>query len=463
MRRLIVLLASLTLCAVGIPAVGASTPTATPAASPSPSPTPCAPGDSVCQQLQAALQRQAQLEATKLALAGEIRAARDEQTNLASLVLATKKSIDETVGEITVEQQKLADATAGAKAARQVAAEARESARRDRDRLALVLRAQYERSDTFLAYLIDADSLADLINRIAEVRQLTDGSSVLLERLREEERLADRKEAEALEDEAVAQQAAQDLTTRKADLEAQVQHEQDLITRLDVQAGAAAREIAQADSQDAAVVQRIAELRIQQLDATIAEAEKAAWDEAQYYLANHLSGLPTSVTVTAWSAAQAAGAGHLIWPAPGTTLSQPFGPSPYPFEPPAFGAPHFHTGIDLAGPLGTPVYAAAGGEVLAATRGDTGYGNHVVIAHDQHTLSLYGHLSVMLVTPGQVVVAGQPIGLMGSTGNSTGPHLHFEMRIDSVPVDPMPFLPPLPVGASGPPPLVSPPPLPPQP
>src|SRR4029077_4164993 len=135
---------------------------------------------------------------------------------------------------------------------------------------------------------------------------------------------------------------------------------------------------------------------------------------------------------------------------------QGFGPSPYPFEPPAFGVPHFHTGIDLAGPMGTPIYAAAAGVVVAATPGTVGNGNHVIIAHDAHSLTLYGHLEAMLVKPGDVVRQGQPIALMGSTGNSTGPHLHFELRVDNIPVDPTPLLPPLPTGASGPPALSSP-------
>jgi len=89
--------------------------------------------------------------------------------------------------------------------------------------------------------------------------------------------------------------------------------------------------------------------------------------------------------------------------------------------------------------------------VFAATSSDVGYGNHIIIAHDGHTLTLYGHLSVMGVKVGDTVKQGQLIGLVGSTGNSTGPHTHFEVRIDGNPVDPGLFLPPLPPGASGPP------------
>jgi murein DD-endopeptidase MepM/ murein hydrolase activator NlpD len=79
--------------------------------------------------------------------------------------------------------------------------------------------------------------------------------------------------------------------------------------------------------------------------------------------------------------------------------------------------------------------------VAVVGSGTTGYGNYVVVAHAGGLTTLYGHLAVALVTTGQTVGQGQPIGLEGSTGNSTGPHCHFELRVDGQPVDPVPFLP----------------------
>ena len=86
-----------------------------------------------------------------------------------------------------------------------------------------------------------------------------------------------------------------------------------------------------------------------------------------------------------------------------------------------------HEAVDLGGVIGAPIYAAGGGTVVFAGRNSTGYGNLVVIAHGS-VFSLYGHLNSVGVSCGQSVTAGQQIGTLGNTGNSTGPHLHFELR-----------------------------------
>lgn len=88
----------------------------------------------------------------------------------------------------------------------------------------------------------------------------------------------------------------------------------------------------------------------------------------------------------------------------------------------------FHTGIDYACPLGTPILASADGGVMAAGWDATGFGNRVIILHDGHHATLYAHLQTVAVFVNQKVQQGDVIGMSGSTGNSTGPHLHFEAR-----------------------------------
>ena len=101
------------------------------------------------------------------------------------------------------------------------------------------------------------------------------------------------------------------------------------------------------------------------------------------------------------------------------------------------GFTSYHSGIDLAKPTGSPVVAAGTGTVIFAGWSDWGYGNSIVIAHTSNEMTLYGHLSAIGVRCGQVVTRGQMIGRVGSTGNSTGPHLHFEIRLGQVPVNPI--------------------------
>ena len=100
----------------------------------------------------------------------------------------------------------------------------------------------------------------------------------------------------------------------------------------------------------------------------------------------------------------------------------------------------YHTGVDLADPVGTPVYAASPGRVIYRGWNDWGYGYLIVLAHGPFT-SLYGHLSGFNIGCGQMVGAGQVIGYTGNSGNSSGPHLHFEIRYNDIPVDPTAYVP----------------------
>jgi murein DD-endopeptidase MepM/ murein hydrolase activator NlpD len=138
----------------------------------------------------------------------------------------------------------------------------------------------------------------------------------------------------------------------------------------------------------------------------------------------------------------------LVNPLTGGRLTQPFGCTDYPREPWSESCPshHFHSGIDLAAPAGTAVVAATGG-IARVGRQREGYGLYVFLVRDSRVATLYGHLLRADVKTGDPVVAGEQIGAVGSSGNSSGPHLHFELRLDGAPVDPLPALGP--VGGGG--------------
>lgn len=126
--------------------------------------------------------------------------------------------------------------------------------------------------------------------------------------------------------------------------------------------------------------------------------------------------------------------GALSWPINGA-ISSPFGYRVHPI----LGVRKLHTGIDINGSTGQPIVAAADGEViLAQTYG--GYGRAVVIDHGGGMATLYAHQSQIAVSVGESVTRGEVIGYVGCSGSCTGPHLHFEVRLNGVPVDPMQYL-----------------------
>ncbi|MEG0291455.1 MAG: peptidoglycan DD-metalloendopeptidase family protein [Anaerovoracaceae bacterium] len=128
--------------------------------------------------------------------------------------------------------------------------------------------------------------------------------------------------------------------------------------------------------------------------------------------------------------------GVMQWPVPGNYyVSSPFGYRIHPI----FGTKKFHTGIDIPAPTGSRIVAANGGRVISAYY-NSSYGNVVIIDHGGGIATLYAHNSSLLVHSGQTVTRGQTIARAGSTGNSTGPHSHFEVRINGNYVDPRKYV-----------------------
>ncbi len=124
----------------------------------------------------------------------------------------------------------------------------------------------------------------------------------------------------------------------------------------------------------------------------------------------------------------------MTWPVSGVVTLE-FGESNWPFQP-------FHSGIDIAnsqGNIGDPIVPFMDGTVIYAGEIFWGFGKHIIIDHGDNISSIYAHLSKIYVYPGQKVKPGDIIGLEGSTGWSTGPHLHFEIRIYAIPVNPRTF------------------------
>ena len=126
---------------------------------------------------------------------------------------------------------------------------------------------------------------------------------------------------------------------------------------------------------------------------------------------------------------------------PGAAISQPFGCSSLELEPydPFCPEHHVHTGIDLAAPMGVPVHSATGGTAHVGWNPE-GCGIYVVVNVETRVRLVYCHLSAVRVANGQAVRAGEVIGELGSTGMSTGPHLHFEIQVNGTSIDPAVWL-----------------------
>lgn len=313
---------------------------------------------------------------------------------------------------------------------------------RDRQEAGELARSVYRTPDSLLLALLKAQSLGQLISSTADVlstglrvqrseRQL----SADLQRLEFERSAAMAAQATKRAVESDLEAQSKKLSQLRADqkesarlLAGEIERTQTAINQLQRESGELAREIAST-------------LEAEQT-AIVAMAMQQAW--AQVILWESTPGRPWPTVSEHHSRKY-----RFIWPEPAGVVAQKFGPTDLVLAPPYGGYPHFHTGIDIADTMGTPVLAADDGIVAAVGTGTTGYGNYVVLGHRDGFLTLYAHLQSSLVQAGDIVSQRQPIGFEGSSGNSTGPHLHFELRVHDQPNDPAPFLPSGPPSTAG--------------
>ncbi len=274
----------------------------------------------------------------------------------------------------------------------------------------------YEHGDTgYLAVLLASRSFADFVERWQDVRLLIAANQRAV------------RARKAAETQVAAAQAA--LHSTQAALDAQQQAQQRAKNQLDTLASERANLVAAADAQRRHVASEVAQYEDlsgseeTQLQALIVERQREI--EAQREAARRAAGIVSQTTTAP---------GALSWPVTGT-ITSPFGYRNNPFG----GGMEFHQGLDIAAPMGTTVTAASSGTIISAGWYG-GYGNYILIDHGGGMATGYGHLSQIFVAAGQQVQKGQAIGAVGSTGMSTGPHLHFEVRINGKPTDPAAYL-----------------------
>lgn len=257
---------------------------------------------------------------------------------------------------------------------------------------------------SYISILFKATSFTDFLSRLDSVEMIMKRDKEV-----EEAYIAARKHVEAVKAEyeatlAECEDKKIELEAKKAELEVQIASAAQVILDLedDIDEYKAQYDAfdAQSSAIGATINQKIAELEAQQ--------------------AQTPGGIVT-------------GTGTYSWPLPGYRPGSAYGWRLHPI----FNEMRFHAGEDVGAPSGTPILAADGGTVITANVGwGGGYGNYVVISHGGGRSTLYAHMSSLAVTYGQTVSKGQVIGYVGSTGWSTGPHLHFETRVNGSTTDP---------------------------
>jgi murein DD-endopeptidase MepM/ murein hydrolase activator NlpD len=369
----------------------------------------CAPNDYICQQLQ---YDQGQQSANADALANIQNQIKDVEKQINSLfalinklnaqltaqqalIDATQAQVDALDGKIRLTE---ADITR-----RQAHLQIRETLFDNR-----VRSIEKHGSINYLALALSSASFNQLIDRLITAQTIIQADHRLLDDLRLE-----KEQIQTLNDQ---------LTQQRAD-------EADLLTKQRAQ---------QAQLMQLRAQQQAALAFKQQLDAQYkAQADALAAQQAEI----NAQVAADQAAYAAEASGSGGGTGQFGWPLNPHWISQYYGCSNYPFEMYWAACPskHLHSGIDIAEPYGTPVMAADNG-VASVYSTCCGYGNYVILTHGNGYSTLYGHLSGFNVRTGQLVVRGQVIAYEGSTGNSTGPHLHFEILYNGNYTDPCAYL-----------------------
>ena len=272
-----------------------------------------------------------------------------------------------------------------------------------REKFLLMIRAQYESENTdALSVVIGADDMSDLLSRVENAANLLSYNSKLLEKFKtEKQQLEDMKNV---------------LESTKAEQETYAEELLKEQSALEEQKGDSDRYIASLRKTEAQITAEY-------------EAARKAEDEENARLENLLKQLAKA------SQSEYVG-GKFIWPCDLSVkrISSTYGYRTYYI----YGkkVTDFHRGIDIPSAVGTDIYAAQTGKVVIATK-HSSYGNYIVVDHGGGISTLYAHCSKLLVSVGDTVKQGDHIAEMGATGNVTGPHLHFEVRVDGKIQDPI--------------------------
>ena len=272
-------------------------------------------------------------------------------------------------------------------------------------------------SYTYLDILFNCTSLGELLGAMDDISEIMDADRRLYEKYTAAREETERVKAEYEDTLTDLGDKQDELEAEKARLEAEIEEATDLINDLEADIEAAQAEYAANEAAEQAL-----NAQMDAIAAQIAAEEEAARQEA-------------AQNGTDYTGPGSTATGSYTWPCPSCTyITSGYGNRIHPI----FGTERWHSGIDIGAAAGATVIAADSGTVSVATYSSS-YGNYVMIYHSNGTYTLYAHMSSIAVTAGQSVTKGDTIGYVGSTGWSTGPHLHFEIRNSGGTIDPTQF------------------------
>lgn len=374
------------------------------------------------QQLGEISDKQKQLKSEIAALNGKINSVSEQKAKLDQQMELTQDKIDATEEIIRQLNAQIEQKT-------EELAQAELDLQEKSDLFATRIRVMYENGDiTYLDVLLESNDLEDMMSRMTIISNIMDYDKKVVAEFKAAKEDIELKKTE-LEADQKEQKTYQDsLQSQYHDLDAQADEQKAILAELNSNVDAKKAEEEKMQAEQESINSEIARLSAEAAKAAKEAAERAA---RAARAAKTSSGSSTAATYSEPSS------GTFTWPLPGYgsgAITSPYGYRIHPIT----GKRKLHAGVDLGAPKGTQIVAAASGTVVKSYMSSS-YGNYTVISHGNGIMTAYAHQSKRLVSEGDTVSAGQVIGTVGSTGNSTGNHLHFEVYVNGSTVNPMKY------------------------
>ncbi|MBP3310886.1 MAG: peptidoglycan DD-metalloendopeptidase family protein [Butyricicoccus sp.] len=287
------------------------------------------------------------------------------------------------------------------------------------------MRVMYENGNdiSYLDVILGSNSFGEMLSRMEIVSEVMESDKKVVSDFKEAKQKLEDAKAELEQDKADQEEYKSTLESKYDALVSQKQEVQKLTDKLESDRDQAQKEEDELEAEQERISDEIAEISRREAEAAKKAAEEAAKKKQQSSNSGSSGGSSSGGSVSA---------SGMVWPAPSGSAGSGYGWRIHPI----YGTRKFHKGTDIPAPGGSPVLAAKAGTVVQSYYSSS-YGNYIVISHGGGMMTAYAHLSSRLVSAGASVSAGQQIGKVGSTGNSTGNHLHFEVYINGSTVNPM--------------------------